>query len=113
MNDKLIPWGWQGKNYLPNLWVKYRLTSEKFNKIWDEQEGKCAGCAAELAHPFHKRALFGLRPEVDHDHTTSGDNTRVRGLLCRDCNMFLGKIKDNQQRLHNLAAYLRRNGEDL
>jgi hypothetical protein len=108
-----ISWGWGGKGFLPNLWVKYRLTSEDYNKIWNDQEGKCAGCRDVFAHPFWKRAEMGIRPEVDHDHTTSGDDVKVRGLLCGACNALLGKIKDNHEIITNLIAYLKRAGQTL
>ena len=114
METKQVAWGWATRpQYVNHLWGKYRLTLERFNDIWADQEGKCAGCAAEFAHPTNKALKTGVRPEVDHDHTTSGDDIRVRGLLCRRCNDFLGKIQDNKSILINLTQYLLRNGEEL
>lgn len=40
---------------------------------------------------------------IDHDHTSG----QVRGLLCRLCNGILGLVADNEQRLVQLADYLR------
>lgn len=106
--DELIVWGWSADPgmYTANLWSKYRLTREAFNKFWDEQDGKCAGCNKELAHPIWKAAKMGLKPEVDHDHRTAGDTIKVRGLLCKRCNNFMGKLKDNLETFKRLAAYL-------
>lgn len=101
--------GWGGKGYVPNLWIKYKLTLEMFNQFWDFQKGKCAGCESQFSHPTRKDMIFGFRPEVDHDHKTG----KVRGLLCRKCNDLLGKIKDNQELLQALDRYLQRNGERL
>ncbi len=42
---------------------------------------------------------------VDHCHTTG----KVRGLLCRQCNMALGLLKDNIDSLENAINYLKRN----
>lgn len=108
MADK-VGYGWAGKGYVANMWVKYKLTLEGFNRFWDRQEGKCAGCEEEFAHPTRKEARLGVKPEVDHCHV--GGN--VRGLLCRRCNDFLGKVRDNQRILARLRDYLAANGEQL
>lgn len=42
------------------------------------------------------------RLSVDHDHITG----RVRGLLCNDCNRFVGGIERKPQVLEKLQAYL-------
>ncbi len=39
---------------------------------------------------------------VDHDHKTG----KVRGVLCRGCNITLGYIEDMPERLRMLANYL-------
>ena len=102
-----IGWGWAGPQYTAHIWVRYRLTLEKFNDFWHNQEGKCAGCQTDLAHPKLKEIKTGLKPEVDHCHKTG----KVRGLLCRRCNDFLGKIQDDRAILLALQEYLKRNGD--
>ena len=42
---------------------------------------------------------------IDHDHAT---NT-FRGLLCQECNLGLGKFKDNAENLIRAAEYIRQN----
>ncbi len=44
------------------------------------------------------------RMAIDHDHETSA----VRGVLCKDCNLILGWVNDDPQRLRLLAEYLER-----
>ena len=39
---------------------------------------------------------------VDHDHETG----KIRGLLCHACNIVLGLVKDDPDRLRLLANYL-------
>jgi hypothetical protein len=41
---------------------------------------------------------------LDHCHTTK----RARGLLCRDCNWALGKVRDDPEVLRALAEYVER-----
>lgn len=38
----------------------------------------------------------------DHDHLTG----RPRGILCRNCNLAIGNMFDNPQRLRDAASYL-------
>lgn len=40
---------------------------------------------------------------IDHDHATGV----VRGLLCNDCNLALGKIKDSIDTLERMVQYLK------
>lgn len=44
------------------------------------------------------------RMAIDHCHTSG----RVRGLLCKDCNLVLGWMNDDPKRLRALADYLER-----
>jgi hypothetical protein len=42
---------------------------------------------------------------VDHCHQTG----KVRGLLCRDCNLSIGHMKDSVERLKAAIKYLESN----
>src|SRR5579864_4319163 len=41
---------------------------------------------------------------LDHDHNTN----KIRGVLCRGCNLALGHTKDSKARLQKLIEYLQR-----
>jgi hypothetical protein len=69
---------------------KYGLSKEEFNEMESEQSGICKIC--EKDKPLC----------VDHCHTSG----RVRGLLCRDCNLLLGFAFDNTETLKKAADYL-------
>lgn len=77
----------------------YGMTQDQFNEMLESQGGACAICGSSewLGTKDHV-------PHVDHDHVTG----KVRGLLCGDCNLMLGKAKDDPARLRAAADYLER-----
>ena len=74
----------------------YGLTSEEFKKILIWQGEQCAICWTK--HPGDKNW------NVDHDHKTG----KVRGLLCRKCNLMLGFAKDSANLLSRGIQYLQK-----
>ncbi len=115
--QELVGWGWADVSttqYWPNLFRRYRINNQDFEAMWKRQEGKCGGCKGALAHPIIRKLDTGLKPEIDHDHATAADLQQgqkshkkdVRGLLCRRCNDFLGKLQDNMDTLQGLLEYL-------
>lgn len=72
---------------------EYGIDVSQFDAMRESQNGACAICL----EPFTKM------PHVDHCHSTG----KVRALLCPDCNIGLGRFKDNPSRLEAAAAYLR------
>lgn len=73
----------------------YGITQNEYNKMFNEQEGKCHTCKIHQNKLKHSLA-------VDHCHISK----RVRGLLCHKCNTALGLAKDNIDILNNLIKYL-------
>ena len=74
---------------------RFNITSDDFNKLLNEQNHQCAIC---------KNNNPDQHFDIDHCHT----NNKIRGLLCRSCNMGLGYFKDNPELLNKAADYLRR-----
>lgn len=72
---------------------KYGITNDDYVQILAEQNGRCAICVQTPA--------VGKWLHVDHDHRTGA----VRGLLCHQCNWYLGKVDRDPAVLARLAAY--------
>jgi uncharacterized membrane protein len=76
-----------------NLKEKYGLSVEEYDKMFQQQGGRCYLCHSD--HP--RRAL-----NVDHCHTTG----TIRELLCDRCNMALGLLKDDIALIDKIRRYL-------
>ena len=72
---------------------RHGLVEADFQAMLTRQRGHCLGCNCTLSTKT-------LR--IDHDHLTD----RVRGLICNNCNLALGLVRDDRARLYQLAAYL-------
>lgn len=105
--DKLAIWCRKCKNDLCRVNRKfyelrqYGLTPNQYDAMFKEQNGACFICKGQ--------DLSGCRLSVDHDHKTS----KVRGLLCGNCNTGLGSFKDNVGLLILASEYLERNGSKV
>lgn len=71
---------------------RYGITQEQYDAMLNAQGGRCAVCggAARLC--------------IDHEHSTG----RVRGILCNNCNVALGRLGDDPGRVKSLLQYLLR-----
>lgn len=78
----------------------YGITLEEFNRLHAEQHGLCAICQKPETMVSRKWGLRAL--SVDHDHDTGV----VRGLLCSNCNMGIGHLKDSLPLLRAAVTYL-------
>jgi hypothetical protein len=70
----------------------YGIGLEEYDRMYIEQEGRCAICHA----PHDVLA-------IDHCHRTS----RIRGLLCSRCNSALGLFQDSAENLTRAIDYVR------
>lgn len=73
---------------------KYGITLTQKETMFQAQSGKCATCSFVF--------LSVYSAHVDHCHISK----KVRGLLCSDCNLVAGKVKDSPARLRSIADYL-------
>jgi len=80
-----------------DLYKKYGITLEDYNKMHKEQDGKCKICDKEESYKGYSLA-------VDHCHETG----EIRGLLCSTCNRALGMFKDSITNLQNAINYLKK-----
>lgn len=74
---------------------KYEITEEEYNRLWQSQNGRCAICnrhETELTRPL----------AVDHNHDTG----KVRSLLCGNCNVGIGNLRDNPEIVRKALDYL-------
>lgn len=74
---------------------QYGKTREWYEEKLAEQNGACAICGTTDTYPH-------TRLSIDHCHKTG----EVRGLLCHYCNIGIGGLKDNQDRLISAVLYL-------
>ena len=75
---------------------RYGITQKQYQAMHDKQNGLCACCGSTCPS--------GKNLSVDHDHLTG----QVRGLLCRPCNLGIGKLGDTAGALARALDYLRR-----
>lgn len=89
----------------------YGLTQEQYEALFAKQDGRCAICGDDVVSRFDESrpVWFGAGApannlaRVDHCHLTKA----VRGLLCSNCNIGLGKFRDNEKILLKAIGYLR------
>ena len=84
-------------NRLRTIERQYGLTLDQYHALLERQGEHCAICSTALIP-------LGRDTHIDHDHCT----TRVRGLLCGQCNPGLGRFKDDPATLRRAAEYLER-----
>jgi hypothetical protein len=77
---------------------KYNITQTDYEAIKTQQNGVCKICKSPYGSITRKDISF----MIDHCHTKG----HVRGLLCFSCNIALGYLKDDVERLKRAIEYL-------
>lgn len=78
--------------YIGHINRVYKIGETDYRNILESQDGVCAIC----------KTNSDTKLSVDHDHDTG----RVRGLLCRKCNLGIGFLRDSVDFLRNAIDYL-------
>ena len=73
----------------------FGLSPDQYESLKAKQNDQCAICGAH-------QSTLSCRLAVDHCHSTG----LLRGLLCRKCNLAIGKFNDNPVLLLKAAHYL-------
>jgi Recombination endonuclease VII len=91
-------YNWKLKRY-------FNISREKYDRLLDSQGGVCAICGRYDPRDY--------RLAIDHDHKccpgTGSCGSCIRGLLCVQCNVALGALKDSLENAESLVRYLRAN----
>uniref|UniRef100_A0A6M3LAQ0 Putative recombination endonuclease VII n=1 Tax=viral metagenome TaxID=1070528 RepID=A0A6M3LAQ0_9ZZZZ len=85
------------RKWLRHIEKKYDISEDDYLFLLKDQSGVCAICGE----------LPEYRLVVDHDHTTG----KVRGLLCRQCNLLLGLLGDDINKTRIVISYLEKYNE--
>ena len=91
--------GHKERVYNNSLMRMYGIDINRYNQILESQNYTCAICGSTETGGRGKKHF-----SVDHCHTTK----KVRGLLCKSCNIMLGEAKDNPRTLSRAIEYLER-----
>lgn len=75
----------------------YGMTVEEYDSRLFDQNNKCAIC--KIDQSSLKKPLY-----VDHCHLTKN----IRGLLCHNCNVSLGLLKDDLSIIESMLTYLKK-----
>lgn len=78
----------------------FGITLEEYNELLKKQNNVCAICGSSSGEKSFS---------VDHDHITG----KVRGLLCRGCNVGIGNLKDDPELLEKAIIYIKKFREDI
>ena len=74
---------------------QYDITLDEYREMSKLQNHKCLICGRHKSE--FKKCLC-----VDHNHDTG----KIRGLLCSNCNMALGLLKDDINIIKNMVDYV-------
>ena len=83
------------------LKYNFGITMLEYDRMLKDQGSVCKICG----NPEVAKSNSGVtkRLAVDHCHDTG----KIRGLLCQDCNIGIGKLKDNPVLLQKAMDYLK------
>jgi hypothetical protein len=77
------------------IYSMYGLTREQWQVIYNKQNGSCAICGKS-------QDKLGYKLQIDYDHVTG----KVRGLLCKKCNLGIGMFGEDVENINKAIMYL-------
>lgn len=86
---------WNSKQRDYKYKSNYGITIDDYNAMFEEQQGCCAICQKHQSE--FKKSLH-----VDHNHKTG----QIRGLLCHNCNLAIGRLQDNPVIISRALEYV-------
>ncbi len=81
---------------------QYGIGMDEYDALLKAQGGGCAICHRSESEPTRRGGAKHKHLAVDHCHDTGV----VRGLLCTDCNVAIGLLRDSPALCEVAAAYL-------
>jgi hypothetical protein len=78
-----------------SIYSLYRLTRGQWQAIFERQQGCCAICGISQDD-------LGYTLEIDYDQATG----KVRGLLCKKCNLGIGMFGEDVENINKAIRYL-------
>ena len=86
-----------------NLLQNYGITTPERDGILDEQGSRCLICETEISfNGSSNQTGMANNAAVDHCH----DSGKVRGILCMQCNLDLGKYEKLKPKFNAFAKYV-------
>lgn len=97
---KTKKWQKENRHKLKGYRLKkqFNMSNSDFDTLLKAQDHKCLICNA------HESQIDTVMC-IDHCHSTG----KIRGLLCRSCNLAIGLLKDNIPALKRAIDYLDKN----
>lgn len=102
-NEKRRQWGAANGDriHARHIRKRYGMDVDDFLALLERQEDCCLICLGLFDFVgYHKS---DKSPVVDHDHVSG----KVRGLICKKCNIALGCFRDSPQVVASALRYLR------
>jgi hypothetical protein len=81
-----------------------KISKDDYEKMLEEQNNVCKLCKNPETVSNSPKSSGPNRLAIDHCHKTD----KIRGLLCRSCNLMLGNAKDSIELLQEAIDYLQK-----
>jgi len=101
---RALQWNKENKDRRQKTWQKRNLkllgiSQEEYFETFERQGKSCAICKSGVNQHLKQRTF-----PADHCHKTG----KFRGILCHNCNVALGLLKENTEVMEMAIAYLKK-----